>query len=219
MEKVDILLADNQELTCNGISAILVSKYKEALNITKISTKEDLVKSISAIKPRVLIIDFELIDITDISEIRGLCKSNPEIGILVVSDNKSPNIILKVIDCGIKNYVLKSCEADELLEAFKATLANKKYFCSEIMDIILDQKTAHKPISDIKALTSSEIGIVKLITQGLTTKEIALQKNLSFHTIITHRKNIFRKLGISNTSELLMYAMRAGIIDTTEYYI
>ncbi len=219
MEKVEVLLADNQELTCHGIISILVSEYENALNITKINTKEDLTKSLIAIKPKVLIIDFELIDITDVSEIRELCKSNPAIRILVVSDIKSPNLILKVIDCGIKNYVLKSCEADELLEAFKAALSNKKYFCNEIMDIILDQKTVNKPISDIKALTSSEIGIVKLITQGLTTKEIANQKNLSFHTIITHRKNIFRKLGISNTSELLMYAMRAGIIDTTEYYI
>jgi len=219
MEKINIILADNQELTNYGIVSILASNYGDTLNINKVNTKDDLLESLNTIKPKILIIDFELLDITEISEIRELKKNNPETGILIVSDIKSPNVILKVIDCGINNYILKSCEADELLQAFKATIANKKYFCNEIMDIILDQKTAHKPITDSKTLTSSEIGIVKLITQGLTTKEIAQQKNLSFHTIITHRKNIFRKLGISNTSELLMYAMRAGIIDTTEYYI
>ena len=68
-------------------------------------------------------------------------------------------------------------------------------------------------------LTATETEIVRLITQGFTTKEIADKRNLSFHTVITHRKNIFRKLNINSTSELMIYAMRSGIIDSLEYYI
>ncbi len=68
-------------------------------------------------------------------------------------------------------------------------------------------------------LTASEIEIVKLIAEGMTTKEIASRKNVSFHTIMTHRKNIFRKARVNNASELVMFAIRAGIIDTIEYQI
>ena len=68
-------------------------------------------------------------------------------------------------------------------------------------------------------LTPSEIEIVRLIADGLTTKEIAVRKNISFHTVMTHRKNIFRKLDVNNTSELIKYAMKANIIGDIEYYI
>ncbi len=219
MKILNIILADNQSLTHHGIIAILNTNYQNTLNIITVNTKHELHESLKSKPIDVLIIDFELLDFTEISEIRELKKEFPQTGILAVSDIKSQLEILKVIDCGITSYVLKSCDADELIDAFKATILKKKYFCSEIMDVILENKTTSKNTFDSKHLTHSEIAIVKLITQGLTTKEIAQQKNLSFHTIITHRKNIFRKLGISNTSELLMYAIRAGIIDTTEYYI
>jgi DNA-binding CsgD family transcriptional regulator len=65
----------------------------------------------------------------------------------------------------------------------------------------------------------SEIEIVKLIADGHTTKEIALKKHISAHTVMTHRKNIFRKLDINNISELVMFAVRKGLIDNIEYYI
>ncbi len=219
MNTLNIILADNQSLTHHGIIAIITGNYENSLNIISVNTKDELNETLKSRQNDILIIDFELFDFTDISEIREIKKNNPQTGILLITDIKSPNEILKIVDCGITNYVLKSCDAEELLDAFKATLMKKKYFCNEIMDVILESKTSQKSNFDSKHLTNSEIAIVKLITQGLTTKEIALQKNLSFHTIITHRKNIFRKLGIGNTSELLMYAIRAGIIDTTEYYI
>jgi DNA-binding NarL/FixJ family response regulator len=219
MKTLNIILADNQSLTRNGIINILTTNYGKSINIIEVITKDELIEALLKINPDALIIDIELFDFNDITELVEIKKIHPYISILVVSDNKSPNEVLKVIDTGIKNYVLKSCEAEELLEAFNATLINKKYFCNASMDIILEHKTTPKNTFESKSLTSSEIAIVKLITLGLTTKEIATQKNLSFHTINAHRKNIFRKLGIGNSSELLMYAIRAGIIDTTEYYI
>lgn len=68
-------------------------------------------------------------------------------------------------------------------------------------------------------LTVTEKEILKEIALGRTTKEIASNRNLSFHTIITHRKNIFRKLEVNNVHEAIKYAMRAGLVDLAEYYI
>jgi DNA-binding NarL/FixJ family response regulator len=85
--------------------------------------------------------------------------------------------------------------------------------------MIIDADKKKSNPFDYNQLTTSEIEIVKLIAQGLTTKQIALQKYISFHTVMTHRRNILRKLGVSNASELIMYAVSSGLIDTIEYHI
>ena len=106
-----------------------------------------------------------------------------------------------------------------LLKPCRLHFSNRKFFSGEILDALLQRKTTPRQYNSNQKITLSELEIIKLITQGMTTKEIAMHKHLSFHTIITHRKNIFRKLGINNSSELMMYALKSGIIDSTEYYI
>jgi len=83
----------------------------------------------------------------------------------------------------------------------------------------LTEQTITKRNSGNATLTTSELEIVKLIAGGMTTKEIANKKNISFHTVISHRKNIFKKLSINNSSELIMFAIRKGLIDSVDYSI
>lgn len=219
MEALNVIISDNQPFTRHGIIAILNNYFNGHICFEEAKNKEELLTKLDSFRPQVLIIDFELFDFSEISELTEIIRKAPNTGILVVTDNQAPVDIMKVLDCGITNYILKSCEPQELIEAFNAVTGSRKYFSSDVLDILLERKSTSKQTQDPGRLTTSETDIVRLIAQGLTTKEIALQKHLSFHTIITHRKNIFRKLGISNASELLMYAMRTGIIDSTEYYI
>jgi DNA-binding NarL/FixJ family response regulator len=219
MEKLNIILADNQSLTRIGIVTALSSYFNGNIMVEEVSNKKELFERLDIFRPDAVILDYQLFNFDHIGEIAEIRKSAPGIGLLIITDNQNPDDLYKVLDCGVTNFIFKSCEEQELIEAFKAALAGKKYFCGEVLDLLLERKSTTRQIQDPGKLTAAEIEIVKMIAQGLTTKEIALQRHLSFHTIITHRKNIFRKLNISNTSELLMYAMRAGIIDSTEYYI
>jgi len=219
MEKLSIILADNQALTRIGTITLLSNYFNGNIVVEEAKTKKELFEKLQDHHHDALVLDFELFDFGDIAEIAEIRKKAPGIGLLIVTDNQSSDDLYKVLDTGVTNVIFKSCEEHEFMEAFNAAMAGRKYFCSEVLDLLLERKTTSKQIQDPGKLTISEIEIVRQISQGLTTKEIALQKHLSFHTIITHRKNIFRKLNISNTSELLMYAMRAGIIDSTEYYI
>ncbi|MDP4187635.1 MAG: response regulator transcription factor [Bacteroidota bacterium] len=219
MNKPQILLADPQTLTRKGIIQVI----KEELqfdNVETANSKEELYKKLPEIRPDLLIIDYDLFDFENIEELETVKKLSPATNILVISDNKTMEDILRVLDCGINDYILKKCDELELSEAITATLNNRKFFCSEVLDALVESKTpSSSKNKETCHLTSSEIEIIQLIAQGLTTKDIAARKFLSFHTVNTHRKNIFRKLGINNTSELIMYAIRAGIVDTTEYYI
>jgi DNA-binding NarL/FixJ family response regulator len=220
MKNINIFIADNQSFTRAGIITLLSEYYDSHVDIEKIDNKETLFERLPVIQPNLFIIDFDLFNfdtITDLSEIK---KVSPSTGTLVITNNQLPGNIMEVLDCGITTYITKASAEDEFIDAVNATMNSRKYLSSDILDILLSQKTTRKKVQPAQGnLTFSELEIVKLIALGYTTKKIAYQKNLSYHTVITHRKNIFRKLGITNSSELIIHAMRSGIIDSTEYYI
>jgi DNA-binding NarL/FixJ family response regulator len=220
MDQINVLLADNQSFTRQGITSILSNYLNGNLTLDYAKNRIELYEKLVTISPHILIIDFDLFDFRSISELTEIRRLSPCIGILVITDNHSANDIIKVLDCGVTNYILKSCGEQELIEAFNATINNRKYLSSQVLDILLEVKNIirNSKVSN-GAITTSEMEIVRLITQGLTTKEIAIHKKLSYHTIITHRKNIFRKLKINHSSELIIYAMQMGMSDNTEYYI
>ena len=215
-EAYKVLIADGQELTRRGIES-LISEIPEYIVCGFVYSANELEIKLTTFKPQVLIVDFDDFEVDDFDSFCQLLKSSPETQILVVSDNKNRDDIMKLRDLGIRNYILKTSGKDEFIDALNSTRLHKKYYSEEILDLLVGGNN-QKDIEKVR-FTVSEIEIIKLIAQGLTTKEIASRKFLSSHTIITHRKNIFRKAGVTSTSELIMHAIRTGIVDTLEYYI
>ena len=95
---------------------------------------------------------------------------------------------------------------------------HNRYLSQRAMETIIAQQQEEKQMSNY-VLTQTETEIVRAIAQGKTTKEIAAERYLSVHTVTTHRKNIFRKLGINTAHEATRYALRAGLVDSSEFYI
>lgn len=220
MDTIRILIADNQSLTREGYISILNDYYNQNVYATVARDQEHLFDVLRLSTPHVLAIDFDTFKLHDLSDLLTIRQSFKELGILVVSNNVQYETILKIVEYGITNFVNKTADETELIDAFKACISNRKYFSSKILDIILNQRITNRDVSTGNCqLTNTEMEIVQLIAQGNTTKAIANSRKLSYHTIITHRKNIFRKLNIKNMSELILYAMRTGLVDTTEYYI
>jgi DNA-binding NarL/FixJ family response regulator len=210
------IIADNQELTRRGIYSVLNDTGYFSIIIC-VSNCAELQSQLSVSQPTILIIDFDLFDFDSVENFSQILSESPKLGVLIMSDNKCKDDIIKFRDAGIKNYIFKSVDYDELMDAINATLHNRKYYSEEVIDLLIDSQPIKEP--EKIRFTSSEIDIIRFISQGMTTKDIAAKKCLSQHTIITHRKNIFRKAGVSNTSELIMHAIRLGIVDTLEYYI
>jgi DNA-binding NarL/FixJ family response regulator len=166
-----------------------------------------------------LIVDYSLLDFEGFEDLNAIKKRHPSLTILILTSNITRNEITEFNKLYINNILDKNADKEEFFSCIEAALKGKKYYSSSILDMILETKDRSGTTDEAFHLTSSEIEIVRLIAQGLTTKEIARLKFLSSHTIMTHRKNILRKLGVSNASELIMYAIRNGIIDTIEYHI
>jgi len=211
-----ILIADNQYLVVQSLVNFIQQKlhYKVAGVVgSKYDLDRLLRKDLSLV-----IIDTANLGFDNISDIQDVLNAS-KIPVLVLTNAISRSEIAALNAIGIRNFLLKSTGEDELALAIEISLKGKKYVCQEVMEILMDHLEGKKPPVDNTNLTNTEIEIVKLIAEGLTTKEIASRKFISSHTVMTHRKNIFRKLKVNNASELVMYAIRGGIIDTIEYHI
>ena len=117
--------------------------------------------------------------------------------------------------------VMKDNSKEEIITAIQCAIRKQRYICNHVSNLLLSGTGSPSVTlsTDNHLLTQTEKNILKEIALGKTTKEIAAEKKLSFHTINSHRKNIFRKLGVNNVHEATKYAMRAGIVDLAEYYI
>ena len=133
-------------------------------------------------------------------------------------DDLSEDFIHKVLISGSRiGIVMKDCKLPELEEAIQCTLKAERFICRRIMQLM--QSKVGASFDERERLTATEKEILRAIAMGKTTKEIAAERFLSVHTVMTHRKNIFRKLRVNNVHEATKYAMRAGIVNMAEYYI
>jgi DNA-binding NarL/FixJ family response regulator len=210
---VSLIIADTQFLTNEALKAILSPICNE---IHTVSTKAGLQQYLQKQPVSLIITDHILFDYDSLSELGDIRKRFPETGIIILSNGITPGKIKELNDAGVKNILLKSDDHDELFHAIDAALKGKKYYSGDVLDILLKKDA---PAEDASHLTSTEIEIVRMIAAGLSTKEIATKRHISFHTVMAHRKNIFRKLNVSSSPELMMYSIKAGLIDNIEYHI
>jgi DNA-binding NarL/FixJ family response regulator len=215
---VNVLIADSQFLITESLKYILHNEGTYNM-ISVVTEKNELLKTLEQDSFSLLIIDHLLIDISGIYEINDIQNKYPDLKVLVISNNVSRQELHEFNSAGITNIILKTSDKEELLKAIGSALKGKKYYTVELLDLLLQSSERKNNIEETVQLTNSELEIVRLISEGLTTKEIASRKFISFHTVISHRKNIFRKLGVTSVSELIMLAIKSGWINTIEYYI
>lgn len=208
-----ILIADTQFLTTESLRTLFVS---EGYHVDKVTGRQELFKYLDEHEVSLVVTDYILFDFRSIRDLRELGERPSAPPILVLCNAISRMQIRELDQAGIRNIALKTDDRTELLHAVTAALKCKKAYSGSVLDLLLKQDG---PVEDACLLTSSEIEIVRLISSGLSTKEIAARKHISFHTVTTHRKNIFRKLGVSSSPELMMFAIKAGLIDNIEYHI
>jgi DNA-binding NarL/FixJ family response regulator len=217
MKEKMFLIADNQFLIEESLKLTLESETGMKWTGTA-TTSVELGRLLIENPVDLLIVDPDLFLDDNFTTLINVRTNFPNLAILVLSNKITRADLNELSKIRIKNIIYKTIDKQELLVAVDSSLKGKKYYSEEVLDLLMEP-TSTKPLEDAGNLTPSEIEIVRQIANGLTTKEIASKKNISFHTVITHRKNIFRKLEINNSSELLMYAMRKGLIDTVDYSI
>jgi DNA-binding NarL/FixJ family response regulator len=214
--RAELIIADTQFLAIEGLKTLLNNSF-ESVKVVK--SRDELITMVQNSIPSLLIMDYCLLDFENFSDLKAFTAKFPQLIIVILTNNLTRNDIVELNSCGIRNILHKSAEKDEILECLDAAFRGKKCYSGIVMDLLLEPSEKKSSVNGSVQLTASEIDIVRLIAGGMTNKEIAQKKFLSIHTIMTHRKNILRKLGASNVSEMIMIAIKAGIIDNIEYHI
>lgn len=218
----EILLADNQAITQAGLSYLLTTELQVASALLHpILSKADLTRMLLRHPAAIVVLDYTLSELNGSDELLIFLLRFPQSRWLLFSEDLSEEFLRRIIPSSPQvGVVLKSDSRQEILTALQHTLYGQRYLCSQVSNLLLaSHASVQKQQAAHDLLTPSERSILREIALGKTTKEIAAERNLSFHTVNSHRKNIFRKLEVNNVHEATKYAMRAGIVDMAEYYI
>jgi DNA-binding NarL/FixJ family response regulator len=217
-DKPKIVIADSQFLIVESLERLIKEENRYIL-CGKADSRYNLIKLLQLNLPDLLITDINLIDYDSPDDLKSLTKDYKNLSVLILTNQLTHGELGKLLKSGIKNISLKTDERKDLLLSIEMAVKKRKKFSDQILDMIIELSENKNTSTEISGLTQSEIEIVKLIADGHSTKDIALKKHISFHTVMTHRKNIFRKLEINNITELIRFAVRKGLIDYIEYNI
>ena len=210
----EYIIADNQDITKAGMM-FLLSKQKDVSQLLAVDNKTELIRELRLHPQAVVILDYTLFDFAGADELIVLRERFKEVDWLLFSDELSIGFLRQVLFSSMAfGVVMKDNSKEEILTALQCASRKERFICNHVTNLLLSgniqQVSSSTNIQEDHLLTATEKNILK---------EIAAEKNLSFHTINSHRKNIFRKLGVNNVHEATKYAMRAGIVDLAEYYI
>ena len=211
-----ILLADKQDITRAGLTYVI--EKMEGFETKYVEDKTELMLALKENEDTVVVLDYTLFDINDAAELLILNQRFPYTRWLLFSEDLSADFVKVLIaSSSMFSVLLKESSMMEIKEAIRFCVASNRFVCQRMMEVLL-APVQQEPEEKVN-LTKTETEILKDIALGMTTKEIAEKRFSSFHTVNTHRKNIFRKLGVNNVHEATKYALRAGLVDSAEYYI
>jgi DNA-binding NarL/FixJ family response regulator len=213
MKQHSVLLADEQPLVRLALRQLL-SQKEQYFVVGEVGNEEELIASLRINPPDLVVMDYSQSDNFRPGSVAKIRSISPLSRILIISADTRKENIFQVLELGVTSFLTKTCGTNEILDAAQATLKGDKFFCTRVIDFLLEKSFAKA--TDVSCpptpLSNREIEIVQLSAKGLIAKEIADVLNLSTHTIYTHRKNIMKKLHINSASELVLYAVNKGLV-------
>lgn len=210
------IIADNQELTAEGLKTVVGAYNPEEIIV--VNGRSELIMQLNNLNRAVVFLDYTMFDITDVEKFIILTERFHEVQWILISDDLTDELVRKVIyQTTNVSFVFKDSPLSEIHSALSSVLNGQRYICQRVTEImLLSQYQSDKYKIE---LTPTEQEIVREIAHGLSTKDIAQKRSLSIHTVNTHRKNIFSKLNVNTAHDAIKYAIRAGIVNPSEFYI
>lgn len=204
MEVISILIADDHKLIRDTWSFILNTDERFKV-VAECSNGEDAVEQAKQKRPQIVLMDINMTPVSGLEATKQIRKVSPGSRIIGVSMHSQPAYAKKMLQIGAKGYVTKNSSREEMFKAIMEVHNGNRYICDEVKNIISEQILDDGPSQGINSLSERELQIVKLIKEGMSSKEISAQLSISLKTVEVHRHNILKKLNLKNSAALVNY--------------
>ena len=211
MEKITILLVDDHKLIRESWSFILNIDPRFVV-IGETSSGAEAIEIAQEKRPRIILMDVNMTPVNGFDATKEISKISPESKIIAVSMHTMPAYAKRMMQLGAMGYVTKNSSKEEMITAIVEVNNGRKYICNEVKTILAEQELdENADTPDMNNLSRRELDIIKLIKEGHSSREIALQLDISLKTVEVHRYNILKKLKLKNTAALVNFINTKGI--------
>ncbi len=215
MSNIRILLADDHRVVRRGL-CLLLESHDGFQVVAEASDGRQAVALAEEHKPDIVVLDVAMPMLNGIEAARQISTKLPQTGIVFLSMHSDEGYVLKALKSGGRAYLLKDSAEYDLVNAIRAVNSGKAFFSPAINKMLVDEYMRQMRENEVEdsyeLLTTREREALQLFAEAKTPKEVASILNLSLYTVETHRSNIFQKLNLHSTAELILYAVRKGVI-------
>ena len=215
MTPIRILLADDHGVVRKGLR-FLLTQDPEIEIAGEAEDGREAVRLAAELQPNIVIMDIAMPQLNGLDAAQQITKANPRAAVIMLSMYSDEEFLIRALSAGAKGYLLKDSAEADVLRAVHAVAQGRTYFTPSIAHTLLEdymRRLQQEGVQDrYDLLTDREREILQLLAEGRSNKDVATLLNLSIHTVDTHRTNFMQKLGLHNTAEIVIYAMRKKII-------
>jgi len=215
MRKIRVLLADDHQLMRSGIRLMLERETNLSV-VGEANDGREAVALAKSLRPDVVVMDIGMANLNGIEAAQQMTGDSPEIAVVMLSMHSDESYVLRALKAGARGYLLKDSAEADLIKAVHAVAGGKSFFSPAVSKVLLDdyvRKLRRSRTEDAyDLLTPREREVLQLIAEGKSNKDIANLLNLSVYTVESHRSNLMEKLNVRGLPELILYAVRKGII-------
>jgi DNA-binding NarL/FixJ family response regulator len=215
MRKIRVLLADDHQLMRSGVR-LMLEREPEVSVVGEANDGREAVALVKSLKPDVVVMDIGMPNLNGIEAARQMTEESPGLAIVMLSMHSDESYVLRALKAGARGYLLKDSAEADLMKAVHVVAGGKSFFSPAVSKILLDdyvRKLKRSGTDDpYDLLTPREREVLQLIAEGKSNKDVANLLNLSVYTVESHRANLMEKLNLRGMAELILYAVRKGII-------
>ena len=204
-----VLLADDHALVRQGLKALLERQGFQV--VCEVSDGQEAIRSVEKTQPDVAIIDISMPILNGVDAARELKKSSPKTKVILLTQHEEDQYVTEALRAGVKGYVLKGQAADDLVYAIQEVCRGSVYLSPHISRAVVDAYLSKTYVSN-DPLSGRERQVLQLVSEGKSTKDIAVHLGISVKTAESHRARLMKKLDIHETASLVRYAIRRGLI-------
>ena len=215
MRTIRVLLADDHQLMRSGIRLMLERETNLSV-VGEANDGREAVALAKSLRPDVVVMDIGMANLNGIEAAQQMTGDRAEIAVVMLSMHSDESYVLRALKAGARGYLLKDSAEADLIKAVHAVAGGKSFFSPAVSKVLLDdyvRKLRRSGTEDAyDLLTPREREVLQLIAEGKSNKDIANLLNLSVYTVESHRSNLMEKLNVRGLPELILYAVRKGII-------